>query len=64
VLRLYPFPDALIVGDAVDQYYENYKECDAINPGPFSNGNFMVYHPIGEIKGLRAKSDVEFCEID
>lgn len=64
-LRLYPFPDALIVGDAVDQYYENYKECDAINPGPFSNGfNFVVYHPIGEIKGLRAKSDVEFCEID
>ncbi|KAL9179655.1 hypothetical protein ACHAXT_008945 [Thalassiosira profunda] len=37
-LRLYPFPDALVVGDRVDQYYENYEGCDAVNPSPFSNG--------------------------
>lgn len=64
-LRLYPFPDALIVGDGVDQYYENYEECDAINPGPFSNGfNFVVYRPIGEIGKLQTKSDVEFSQIE
>ncbi len=64
-LRLYPFPDALIVGDEVDQYYENYEECDAINPGPFSNGfNFLVYRPIGEIRKLQTKSDVEFSQIE
>mmetsp|Transcript_20466 Transcript_20466/g.36796 ORF Transcript_20466/g.36796 Transcript_20466/m.36796 type:complete len:377 (+) Transcript_20466:66-1196(+) len=65
-LRLYPFPDALIVGDRVDQYYENYEECDAINPGPFSNGfNFVVYRPIGEIlRKSQTKSDVEFSQIE
>jgi len=64
-LRLYPFPDALIVGDRVDQYYENYEECDAINPGPFSNGfNFVVYRPIGEIQKSQTKSDVEFSQIE
>lgn len=64
-LRLYPFPDALVVGDRVDQYYENYEECDAINPGPFSNGfNFVVYRPIGEIRKSQTKSDVEFSQIE
>ncbi|KAL7535352.1 hypothetical protein ACHAXR_006435 [Thalassiosira sp. AJA248-18] len=64
-LRLYPFPDALIVGDRVDQYYENYEECDAINPGPFSNGfNFVVYRPIGEIQKSQTKADVEFSQIE
>eukprot|EP00970_Alexandrium_tamarense_P015658 scaffold5359_cov173-Alexandrium_tamarense.AAC.2 len=64
-LRLYPFPDALIVGDRVDQYYENYEECDAINPGPFSAGfNFVVYRPIGEIHKSETKSDVEFSQIE
>ena len=63
-LRLYPFPDALIVGDRVDQYYENYEECDAINPGPFSSGfNFVVYRPIGDIHESQTKSDVEFSQI-
>ena len=65
-LRLYPFPDALICGDRVDQYYENYEECDAINPGPFSNGfNFVVYRPIGEIdKSRQTRADVEFSQIE
>ena len=64
-LRLYPYPDALIVGDGVDQYYENYEECDAINPRPFSNNfNFVVYRPIGEIGNLKIKSDVEFSQIE
>lgn len=65
-LRLYPFPDALICGDRVDQYYENYEQCDAINPGPFSNGfNFVVYRPIGEIdKARQTRADVEFSQIE
>jgi DNA polymerase epsilon subunit 2 len=64
-LRLYPFPDALIVGDRVEQYYENYEECDAINPGPFAAGfNFVVYRPVGEVKGNVTKSDVEFSQIE
>eukprot|EP00985_Skeletonema_marinoi_P005683 scaffold2468_cov133-Skeletonema_marinoi.AAC.5 len=63
-LRLYPFPDALICGDRVEQYYETYEECDAINPGPFSNGfNFVVYRPVGETSGSQTKSDVELCEV-
>lgn len=63
-LRLYPFPDALICGDRVEQYFENYAECDAINPGPFSNGfNFVVYRPVGETSGSQTKSDVELCEV-
>jgi len=63
-LRLYPFPDALICGDRVEQYYETYEECDAINPGPFSNGfNFVVYRPVGEAGGSQTKSDVELCEV-
>jgi len=50
----------------VDQYYENYEECDAINPGPFSNGfNFVVYRPIGEIdKSRQTRADVEFSQIE
>lgn len=64
-LRLYPFPDALIVGDQVEQYYENYEECDAINPGPFSSGfNFVVYRPIGDVQKSQTKSDVEFSQIE
>ncbi|KAL7549632.1 hypothetical protein ACHAWF_012897 [Thalassiosira exigua] len=64
-LRLYPFPDALIVGDQVDPYYENYEECDAINPGPFSNGyKFVAYHPVGEVQKATSTSDVDFCEIE
>jgi DNA polymerase epsilon subunit 2 len=63
-LRLYPFPDALICGDRVEQYYETYEGCDAINPGPFSNGfNFVVYRPVGETSGSQTKSDVELCEV-
>ena len=64
-LRLYPFPDALVVGDRVDQYYENYEGCDAVNPSPFSNGfNFVVYRPVGEVSGTVTKSDVEFSQIE
>jgi len=64
-LRLYPLPDAVVIGDKVDQYYETYAECDAINPGPFSKDySFIVYRPVSEISedgGI--KSDVEFSQI-
>jgi DNA polymerase epsilon subunit 2 len=65
-LRLYPLPDAVLCGDAtVSQFYENYAECDIVNPGSFgSNGDFVVYRPIASVEeeGL-TKSDVEFSQI-
>jgi len=65
-LRLYPLPDAVIVGDRVDQYYENYAECDVINPGSFTGDfSFVVYRPVGEVTSDdKVKSDVEFSQID
>eukprot|EP00562_Extubocellulus_spinifer_P002809 CAMPEP_0178486180 /NCGR_PEP_ID=MMETSP0696-20121128/8674_1 /TAXON_ID=265572 /ORGANISM="Extubocellulus spinifer, Strain CCMP396" /LENGTH=574 /DNA_ID=CAMNT_0020113835 /DNA_START=22 /DNA_END=1746 /DNA_ORIENTATION=+ len=63
-LRLYPLPDAVVVGDRVEQYYETYAECDALNPGSFPNGfNFVVYRPLVEQDGTM-KSDLEFSQID
>lgn len=65
-LRLYPLPDAIILGDRDDQFFETYAECDAINPGPFSNTfNFVVYRPTAEVddKGGEIRSDVEFSQI-
>ena len=64
-LRLYPLPNAVILGDRVDQFYENYASCDCINPGPFSNDfSFVVYRPFAgvDINGNN-KSDVEFSAI-
>jgi len=65
-LRLYPFPDALVLGDRVGQFYENYEECDAVNPGAFSEGgHFVVYTPIAAVEdGEVTKSDVEFSQIE
>uniref|UniRef100_A0A7S4I565 DNA polymerase epsilon subunit n=1 Tax=Odontella aurita TaxID=265563 RepID=A0A7S4I565_9STRA len=63
-LRLYPLPNALIVGDRVKQCYESYAECDAVNPGSFpSDFSFVVYRPVGECNGDEIKSDVEFSQI-
>ena len=66
VMRLYPPPDALVVGDAcTEQYYENYGECDVMNPGPFGNKyGFLVYRPFGQIVDDVVVSDVEFSQID
>lgn len=65
-LRLYPLPDALVMGDCVDQYYENYAECDAINPGPFSSDfSFVVYRPVASVdEEGQTRSDVEFSQIE
>jgi len=73
-LRMYPLPDAVILGDRVDQFFETYAECDAINPGPFSEDfNFVVYRPTAEIiqndqqDGVfsgEVRSDVEFSQIE
>jgi len=64
-LRLYPLPDAVILGDRVDQFFENYSSCDCINPGPFSNDfSFVVYRPIADVdKDGTTKSDVEFSAV-
>jgi DNA polymerase epsilon subunit 2 len=63
-MRLYPLPDALILGDRVDQFFENYAECDVVNPGPFSKDfAFVVYRPIASTDGTTTKSDVEFSQI-
>ena len=65
-LRLYPLPDAVVVGDRVDQYYETYAGCDAMNPGSFPNGfNFVVYRPLAEVgPDGQMKSGLEFSQID
>jgi DNA polymerase epsilon subunit 2 len=64
VMRLYPLPDALIIGDSLDQYFENYAECDIINPGRFSHDfSFVVYRPIASIEKTKTKSEVEFSQI-
>ena len=46
-LRLYPLPDALVLGGSSSaEEYENYEECDAIHPGSFSkNGTYAIYRP-------------------
>ena len=40
-LRLYPFLNALIAGDRVDQYYKNYKGYNAINLGHSSENQLI-----------------------
>ena len=65
-LRLYPLPDALICADGmVPEFYENYAECDIVNPGPFSNDfSFVVYRPIAEVDSEdETKSSVEFSQV-
>ena len=63
-MRLYPLPDALILGERVDQFYENYAECDVVNPGNFANDfGFVVYRPISSTDGTTTTSDVEFSQI-
>jgi DNA polymerase epsilon subunit 2 len=66
VLRLNPIPDALILGDRMEQMYENYLGCDVINCGPFIRDfSFVMYRPIGEgSTSSSMKSDVEFSQID
>eukprot|EP00559_Dactyliosolen_fragilissimus_P002415 CAMPEP_0184863990 /NCGR_PEP_ID=MMETSP0580-20130426/13271_1 /TAXON_ID=1118495 /ORGANISM="Dactyliosolen fragilissimus" /LENGTH=576 /DNA_ID=CAMNT_0027362609 /DNA_START=22 /DNA_END=1752 /DNA_ORIENTATION=+ len=74
-MRLYPPPDAVIVGDSTNQYYEDYNGCDVINPGPFIGGtgnvagdfSFVVYRPVGDMSNQKEdviRSDVEFSQID
>mmetsp|Transcript_8307 Transcript_8307/g.12741 ORF Transcript_8307/g.12741 Transcript_8307/m.12741 type:complete len:600 (-) Transcript_8307:190-1989(-) len=72
-LRMYPLPDAVILGDCVDQFFETYAECDAINPGSFSEDfNFVMYRPTAEIiqdgddsgTSGQVRSDVEFSQIE
>jgi DNA polymerase epsilon subunit 2 len=63
-MRLYPLPDALVLGEQVDQFYENYAECDVVNPGSFAKDfGFVVYRPIASSDGESTKSDVEFSQI-
>mmetsp|Transcript_456 Transcript_456/g.669 ORF Transcript_456/g.669 Transcript_456/m.669 type:complete len:530 (+) Transcript_456:135-1724(+) len=66
-LRLYPLPDAILLGDSTDQYYETYADCDVINPGPCASGSefpFVVYRPVASVDvDGSTKSDVEFSQI-
>lgn len=62
-LRLYPLPDAVVLGDRVSQYHENYAGCDAVNPGRFDKDfSFVVYRPVGDDENDHA-SDVEFSQV-
>jgi DNA polymerase epsilon subunit 2 len=68
IMRLYPPPDAVILGDMTsERYYETYKsDCDVMNPGSFyADGGFLVFRPIDfEYKGAPMKSEVEFSQIE
>lgn len=68
VLRLYPLPDAVILGDRLGQFYETYAECDAVNPSSFSKDfSFVVYRPtvVADDDGEETiRSDVEFSQIE
>jgi DNA polymerase epsilon subunit 2 len=65
-LRLYPLPDAILCGDRVAQYYENYADCDALNAGPFyKDYSFVVYRPVAQVdEDGNTKSNVEFSQIN
>lgn len=70
-LRLYPLPDALVMGgsthsDDHKELYERYENCDSIHPGSFSkNGTYVIYSPAGdELDTKPAGTDigVAFCQ--
>ena len=66
LMRLYPAPNAIFLGDQSAQpYYETYeKDCDIMNPGAFHlNGEFLVFRPVDLESGER-KADCEFSQID
>lgn len=66
LMRLYPPPNAIFLGDQSAQpYYETYeKDCDIMNPGAFHlNGEFLVFRPVDLESGER-KADCEFSQID
>lgn len=47
LLRLYPPPDAIILGDkTAEAYFETYGDCDVMNPGAFhTDGSFLAFSP-------------------
>lgn len=56
-LRLFPLPDAVILADNhVDAYCQSYIGCTAMNPGSFSNNDFLVYDP--------TQDTAELCQLD
>ena len=79
-LRLYPLPDALIMGgSASGEEYEIYEDCDAIHPGSFSkDGTYSIYSPAYEPyeggdgddddmsvdSADKPKSRVQVCQVD
>lgn len=66
VMRLYPCPDLLVLGDSgAAQYDEIYGQCDVLNPGPFHlDFAFLVYRPFVRARDGEIRSNVEICQID
>jgi len=66
-LRLYPTPDALIIGNNhVDQFNSVcVGGCDVMNPGSFSlDSSFVVYTPVETNNDMEITSNVELSQID
>lgn len=72
-LRLYPLPDALIMGDSASSAEDEiYEECHAVHPGSFSrDGTYSIYHPTYSPDGeddddmsVEPGSRVEVCQVD
>jgi len=66
-LRLYPLPDAILLGETTQQYYETYVGCDVVNPGSCASSPdfpFVVYRPVVSVEeDGSTRSDVEFSQI-
>lgn len=74
-LRLYPLPDALILGGSsdVEDYEEIYEDCQAIQPGSFSkDGTYAIFSifsddddDIDMVDGDQevSRRPVEFCRV-
>jgi len=63
LLRLYPPPSAVILGDkSAERYFETYgDDCDFLNPGPFyADHGFLFFRPVDLETKSKMKSDVEF----
>ncbi|KAL1130189.1 hypothetical protein AAG570_013127 [Ranatra chinensis] len=56
-LQLYPCPDMIVVGEQQKPFSVCYNDCNVINPGSFSKGEFTfkVYYP--------ATKEIDECQI-
>jgi DNA polymerase epsilon subunit 2 len=74
-MRLYPLPDALVIGGSTAREdYEIYEKCDSIHPGSFSKDGTYTVYSLNEMDSDAMNDDdhddqesgkgkVEFCRV-